>query len=50
MARLRRLELKIIYITGHEIPGIEDEALGPVLRKPVDNERFLAEIERALAR
>jgi CheY-like chemotaxis protein len=50
MARLRRPELKIIYITGHDIPGVEDEALGPVLRKPIDNDLFLAEIERVLAR
>jgi CheY-like chemotaxis protein len=49
MARLRRPELKIIYITGHDIPGIEDEALGPVLRKPIDNDLFVAEIERVLA-
>jgi CheY-like chemotaxis protein len=50
MARLRRPELKIIYITGHDIPGVEDEALGPVLRKPIDNDLFVAEIERVLAR
>jgi CheY-like chemotaxis protein len=50
MARLRRPELKIIYITGHDIPGIEDEALGPVLRKPIDNDLFVAEIERVIAR
>lgn len=49
MARLRRPELKIIYITGHDIPGVEDEALGPVLRKPIDNDLFVAEIERVLA-
>jgi CheY-like chemotaxis protein len=49
MARLRRPELKIIYITGHDIPGIEDEALGPVLRKPIDNDLFVTEIERVLA-
>ena len=50
MARLRRPKLKIIYITGHDIPGIEDEALGPVLRKPIDNDLFVAEIQRVLAR
>jgi CheY-like chemotaxis protein len=50
MARLRRPELKIIYITGHDIPGVEDEALGPVLRKPIDNDLFVAEIERVVAR
>jgi CheY-like chemotaxis protein len=49
MARLRRPELKIIYITGHDIPGLKDEALGPVLRKPIDNDLFVAEIERVLA-
>jgi CheY-like chemotaxis protein len=49
MARLRRPELKIIYITGHDIPGVEDEALGPVLRKPIDNDLIVAEIKRVLA-
>ena len=49
MARLRRPELKIIYVTGHDIPGVGDEALGPVLRKPIDNDLFVAEIERVLA-
>jgi CheY-like chemotaxis protein len=49
MARLRRRELKIVYITGHDIPGIEDEALGPVLRKPIDNDLLVWELERALA-
>lgn len=48
MARLRRPELKIIYLTGHDIPGLTDEALGPVLRKPIDNDHLVAEIERAL--
>ena len=49
MARLRRPELKIIYVTGHDIPGVEDEALGPVLRKPIDNDLLVAELERVLA-
>ena len=39
MARLRRRDLKVIYITGYSIPGVEREALGPILRKPVDNQR-----------
>ncbi len=29
MARLRRRDLKVIYITGYSIPGVEREALGP---------------------
>lgn len=49
MARLRRRDLKVMYMTGYSIPGVDREALGPVLRKPVDNEILLAEIGRALA-
>ena len=49
MARLRRRDLKVIYITGYSIPGIEREALGPVLRKPVDDQVLLAEVAHALA-
>ena len=49
MARMRRRELKVIYITGYSIPGVEREALGPVLRKPVDNQRLIEEIARVLA-
>ena len=44
MARLRRRELKVIYLTGYSIPGVEREALGPILRKPVDNQVLIEEI------
>jgi CheY-like chemotaxis protein len=49
MARLRRRELKVIYLTGYNIPGADREALGPILRKPVDNQELLEEIGRSLA-
>ncbi len=49
MARLRRRNLKVVYITGYSIPGAEREALGPILRKPVDNQVLLDEIARTLA-
>jgi len=49
MARLRRRELKIIYITGYSIPGIEREALGTILCKPIDDQVLLEEVQRALA-
>jgi DNA-binding NtrC family response regulator len=49
MARMRRKDLKVIYVTGYHIPGAEREALGPILMKPVDEERLVAEVERALA-
>jgi len=49
MARMRRPELKVIYLTAYDIPGVEDEAAGPVLRKPVDDEQLIAEVRRILA-
>src|SRR5215813_5036966 len=33
MARMRRRDLRVIYISGYDIPGWEHEALGTLLRK-----------------
>jgi CheY-like chemotaxis protein len=49
MARLRRRGLKVIYLTGYDLPGIDHEPLGPILRKPVDNQVLIQEIHRALS-
>jgi CheY-like chemotaxis protein len=49
MARLRRLDLKVVYLTGYNVPGVEAEASGPILRKPIDDAVLVSEIERALA-
>ncbi len=49
MARLRRRDLKVLYMTGYEIPGAEKEALGPILRKPIDDQTLLDEVGRLLA-
>jgi DNA-binding response OmpR family regulator len=49
MARMRQRDVKVIYITGHDIPGVENLALGPVLRKPIDGTVLVAEVARALA-
>jgi DNA-binding NtrC family response regulator len=49
MAKLRRRELKVVYLTGYDIPGADREALGPILRKPVDNQALLDEVARVLA-
>jgi CheY-like chemotaxis protein len=49
MARMRRPGLKIIYLTGYDIQGVEDEVDGPVLRKPIDEEQLVAEVKRTLA-
>ena len=48
MARLRRRDLKVIYITGYHIPGADREALGPILRKPVDDKALIDEVAHAL--
>jgi CheY-like chemotaxis protein len=49
MARLRRHNLKVVYLTGYNIPGVEREALGPILKKPIDDATLIREIEAALA-
>jgi CheY-like chemotaxis protein len=49
MARLRRPNLKIVYITGYSIPGADREALGPILRKPVDDKVLINEVANVLA-
>ena len=49
MARLRRRDVKVLYVTGYDVPCAEMEALGPILRKPLMNERLLSEVERLLA-
>jgi CheY-like chemotaxis protein len=47
MARMRRLGLKVIYVTGFDVPEVED--VGKVLRKPISGKQFLSEVEGALA-
>ncbi len=49
MARLRRAGLKIIYVTGYDLPdGIQEQAVGPILRKPFSDEALLEKVERVL--
>jgi CheY-like chemotaxis protein len=49
MARLRRRDIKVVYMTGYNIPGIDREALGPILRKPIDDRVLIEELGRVLA-
>jgi DNA-binding NtrC family response regulator len=49
MARMRRPDIRVIYISGYDIPGLEREALGTMLRKPVDDDQLLTEIARTLS-
>jgi CheY-like chemotaxis protein len=48
MARLRRPYLAVMYLSGYDIPGIEREALGHIIRKPVDDEELLQATADAL--
>jgi CheY-like chemotaxis protein len=48
MARLRRPNIGVIYLTGYDIPGLETEALGPIIRKPTDHDVLLDQVARAL--
>jgi CheY-like chemotaxis protein len=48
MARLRRPDIAVIYMSGYDIPGLDDEVLGPVIRKPADDERLLETIRCTL--
>jgi DNA-binding NtrC family response regulator len=49
MARMRHSNIKILYMTGYDIPGVEQQALGPVLKKPIDDSVLVSEVERVLA-
>jgi DNA-binding NtrC family response regulator len=49
MARMRKRGIRVVYCTGHDIPGIDREVLGPVLRKPVDNDVLIDTLRDALA-
>jgi CheY-like chemotaxis protein len=47
MARMRHRNLKVIYMSAFDVPT--DEAIGLVLRKPVEGDALMAEIRKALA-
>jgi CheY-like chemotaxis protein len=47
MARMRRLDLRILYMTAHEVPA--EEAMGKILRKPIPLDVLVREAGLALA-
>jgi len=49
MARMRRKDLKVLYVTGYSLPGVDREALGPILLKPVDDDRLVDAVVQVLA-
>jgi DNA-binding NtrC family response regulator len=48
MARMRRHHLKVVYVSAYDIPGVEEETFGPVLKKPLDVDSLLSEVRRVL--
>lgn len=47
MARMKRPEIKVIYVTAYDIPT--NEADGVVLRKPLTEKEVVAEVQRVTA-
>ena len=47
MARMRRLDLKILYVSAYELPT--EEAIGKILRKPIAPDALVVEAGLALA-
>ena len=48
MARMKQQKIKIIYVTGYDVPAAKESGLGPILRKPVSDELLLSEVRKAL--
>jgi CheY-like chemotaxis protein len=48
MARFRRRELKVVYVTGYDNVPVH-EAIGSILRKPVTEDTLATTIREALA-
>jgi len=48
MAGMRRPGLKVIYLTGYDLPGLSEGTNGTILRKPIDDDALLREVAGAL--
>src|SRR5579863_6678582 len=49
MARMRCPSIKTVYVTGHDLGGLDADIDAPILRKPVSDERLLDTIRGVLA-
>lgn len=47
MARMRRLDLKLLYMTAYDVPM--NEAVAKILRKPLADNELVQEVKLALA-
>ena len=48
MARMKRRGIRVLYVTGYDLPGTDREAFGPVLRKPIADNVMLSHVQRSL--
>ena len=48
MARMRRHNIKVVYVTGYDDLPVQ-EAVGPILRKPVMPDTLVATVRRELS-
>ena len=48
MGRMRRHDLKVVYVTGHDDLPV-NEAIGPILRKPVAPDTLVTTVRRELS-
>lgn len=49
LARIKRLELKVIYVSGYDVPKGAGELDWPLLRKPVTEEDLLAAVQQVMS-
>lgn len=47
MARMRRLNLKLLYLTAYDVPT--HDAVAKILRKPITDAELVLEVRQALA-
>jgi CheY-like chemotaxis protein len=47
MARMRRLDLKLLYVTSYDVPATE--AVAKILRKPISSSELVQEVKQVLA-
>ena len=49
MARIRQPDIQVVYVTAFDIPRAKELALGPILRKPIDDAVLIEKAVEVLA-
>jgi hypothetical protein len=50
MGRLRNVNLRVIYLSGFDMRHLDTELAGPLIRKPIADEEWLATVAAELTR